>query len=123
MRCEGTAVLLAGLGSGAAQHPPLARHVATCLRCQAEQARYRRLLRLLAQLRLEQAALPPGALASVVDAIGLAAEQHAVEAAAPGCRLARGASAAGAVLAATVVLLAARARLARQGASASRCYR
>ena len=122
MRSDGAA-LLATLGQGAAPHPPLARHVAGCLRCQAEQARYRRLLRLLAQLRREQAALPPGALASVVDAIGLAAGQRTIEAAASGGRLARPASVAGAVLAATVVLLAARSRLSRQGASASRCYR
>ena len=122
MRSDG-ADLLATLGQRAAPHPPLTRHVAGCLRCQAEQARYRRLLRLLAQLRLEQAALPPGALASVVDAIGLAAGQRTIEAAAPGGRLARGASVAGAVLAATVVLLAARSRLSRQGTSTSRCYR
>lgn len=123
MRSDGSAALLAVLGRGASSHPPFARHVAACLRCQAEQARYRRLLRLLAQLRFEQAALPPGALASVVDTIGQAAGQRTIEAAAPGGRLARGASVAGAVLAATVVLLAAWARLSRQSTSASRCYR
>ncbi|HUO48164.1 MAG TPA: hypothetical protein VMU09_04950 [Acidimicrobiales bacterium] len=45
------------------------RHVQTCLRCQAELARYRRMQRLLGHLRAEHPPLPPGAVGSALAAI------------------------------------------------------
>lgn len=122
MRCEG-ALALANLGGPPA--PFVARHVASCLRCQAEQARRARLRRLLAQLRAEQEALPPGVLASVLEALGTAAAQADGPGTGPG-RAWRATAAAG-VLGGAVVVLALRARiglrLPRPGGSASRCYR
>ena len=56
----------------------VARHVETCLRCQAELARYRRMLRLLHQLRDQRPDLPPGALRSVLAELETRAGQQAV---------------------------------------------
>lgn len=120
MRCEGAVVLA---GAGGPPGPVAARHVASCLRCQAEQVRRERLLRLLAQLRAEQAALPPGVLASVLEAIGAAAAQQAEPAAAAGPGRAWRATVAAGVLAGAATVLALRSRLARQSAATSRCYR
>jgi hypothetical protein len=44
-------------------------HVGGCLRCQAEVAAYRRLLRHLRSLRNEEMPSPPGALAAVLAAL------------------------------------------------------
>ena len=120
MRCEG-GVARSGL-YGVGSRPLVARHVASCLRCQVERARRERLRRLLAQLQLEQAALAPGVLASMLDAIQAAAAQEADE---PGTGLGRAwrATAAAGALAGAVLLLALRSRLGRQGSSPSRCYR
>ncbi len=117
MRCEG-AVALAGLGG--APRPLVARHVASCLRCQAEQGRRARLQRLLAQLRTGQAALPAGVLSNVLDAIGAAAEAERV---ADGTGRAWRATLAGGALGSAVIVLALRSRLPRRGAPARQCYR
>lgn len=117
MRCEG-AVALAGLGG--APRPFVTRHVASCLRCQAEQARRARLQRLLAQLRTEQAGLPAGVLSNVLDAIGAAAE---AERATGGPGRPWRATLAGGALGGAVVVLALRSRLARRGGLARQCYR
>ena len=50
-------------------HPGVIAHVSTCLRCQAELARYRRLLRLLHQLRGEVLDPPPTSVNEVLAAI------------------------------------------------------
>ena len=66
MRCDEVAEALPRLLEGpnrADRH--VVRHVESCLRCQAELARYRRMLRLLGQLRAQHPPLPPGALGSV----------------------------------------------------------
>src|SRR5208283_4245360 len=42
------------------------RHVGSCLRCQCELARYRKLLRLLNQLRSYRVEPPPGAVTDVL---------------------------------------------------------
>lgn len=55
---------------------PSAAHVAECLRCQAEVAAYRRILRHLRALRYEGIVAPPGNLAAVLAALEAAAEQH-----------------------------------------------
>ena len=46
------------------------RHVGSCLRCQCELARYRKLLRLLNQLRSYRVEPPPGAVTDVLGALG-----------------------------------------------------
>jgi len=54
------------------------RHVARCVRCQAEMAAYRRILRHLRALRQDEVRSPPGALAAVLAALEAAAlEDHA----------------------------------------------
>jgi hypothetical protein len=52
-----------------------AAHVAECLRCQAEVAGYRRLLRQLRVLRRDEVPSPPGALAAVLAALEAAVDQ------------------------------------------------
>lgn len=51
----------------------LAGHVAQCLRCQAELAAYRRILRHLRALRQDEVRSPPGALVAVLAALEAAA--------------------------------------------------
>jgi hypothetical protein len=89
------------------------RHVQACLRCQAELARYRRLQRLLGQMRTEQPPPPPGALRSALAAIE---DRAALEAARTARRARRLAVAgAGALLAGatTAAVIAGRGRSAR----------
>lgn len=123
MRCDGAALAFAGFDDEGAPRPHLARHLARCLRCQADRAHDRRLRHLLAQLRADQVALGPGMLASVLDAIGAAAAEQAadVHEAGHGRRLSASLAAGGLALAAA--LAAGLARFARQGEAASQCYR
>ena len=59
MRCEDVSELLAGAVDGTTVlDGRTSRHVGSCLRCQAELAHYRRLLRTLHQLREEPVAVP-----------------------------------------------------------------
>jgi hypothetical protein len=50
----------------------MSRHVGECLRCQAELAAYRRILRHLRSLRHDEIAPPPGTLSAVLDALAAA---------------------------------------------------
>jgi hypothetical protein len=50
----------------------MSRHVGECLRCQAELAAYRRILRHLRALRHDEVAPPPGTLSAVLDALAAA---------------------------------------------------
>ncbi len=68
----------AQLDSGGEPRPDLVAHIEQCLRCQAELARHRRLLRLLGQLRDEVVLPPEGLLAGVLAAVGEAAERQAI---------------------------------------------
>jgi hypothetical protein len=54
------------------------RHVAACLRCQAQLAQHRRILRVLHQLRSEVLEPAPGLLPDILAAIGAAGERRAV---------------------------------------------
>jgi len=54
------------------------RHVDHCLRCQAELAQYRRLLRALRQLRTEVIEPAPGVLTGVLAGLGQAGERGAM---------------------------------------------
>lgn len=71
MRFEDVADLLPGIVDGSADpEPTAAAFIRTDLRCQAELARYRRLLRSLERLRDWQVEPPPGALAATLAALG-----------------------------------------------------
>lgn len=66
VRCDEIGPLLAGVVDGSSVlDPKSSHHVEACLRCQAELAQYRRLLRSLRQLR-EDPVPVPGDLASLV---------------------------------------------------------
>lgn len=90
--CEWVAAVLPDLaGSRALPPTALAEHVETCLSCQAELARYHRLLRMLSQLAADRVELPPGALGDLLTAIGAAARRGAIRSALAGRRVAYGA--------------------------------
>ena len=57
---------------------PMRRHIESCLRCQAELARYRRMLRGLQMLRTQFLEPAPGLLGQTLAVIGEAGEQHAI---------------------------------------------
>jgi len=66
MQCDQLSPLLAGVVDGSAvMDLRSSEHVASCLRCQAELAQYRRLLRSLRHLRDEPVAVPADLLASI----------------------------------------------------------
>lgn len=111
-RCERIAAAMPALVDEAtALDPEDAAHVETCLRCQAELARYRKMLRGLHQLRARFLEPAPGAIAGTLAALEAEGERRALRSVLNGRRLAYagaigGALAAGA--AATAVLLARR---------------
>jgi anti-sigma factor RsiW len=114
VRCEEVALVLPETIDGDA---PVAltvqRHVESCLRCQAELARYRRMLRGLQLLRTQYLEPAPGVLRQTLAAIGEASEQRAIRSALSGKRLAYVGAIGGAVAAAgatTAAVLVARAR-------------
>jgi hypothetical protein len=88
------------------------KHVETCLRCQAELARYRRLLRTLALLRTRYAEPTPGLLGETLAALTDAAEEGARRTLLSGRRLAYAGAIGGTAVAAgaTAALLIARSR-------------
>lgn len=59
MQCEQVADFLPGLVDGDEHHLEVEAHVEQCLRCQAEVARYRKLVRAMAMLRTRR--FDPGA--------------------------------------------------------------
>jgi anti-sigma factor RsiW len=74
-------------------------HVESCLRCQAELARYRRMLRALQQLRTRFLEPSPSLLAQTLAALEEAGERHAVRSLLSGRRLAYAGAIGGAALA------------------------
>lgn len=92
---------------------PVQRHVESCLRCQAELARYRRMLRGLQLLRTQYFEPTPGMLAATLASLTAASERRAVTSVLTKRRLAYAGAVAGAVAAAgttTAAVLLARAR-------------
>lgn len=76
--CRQAAASLPALAAGEEVEAAAAEHVEHCLRCQAEAAVYRRLVRTLRALREEEAPAPPGGLGAVLAALeAAAAEPHA----------------------------------------------
>ena len=77
--CEQVAELLPGIADGITRPDRhLQRHVETCLRCQAEVVQYRRLLRVLHQLRTDVLEPAPGVLTGILAHLEQAGEQGAI---------------------------------------------
>ncbi|MBV8950345.1 MAG: hypothetical protein JOZ99_05675 [Actinobacteria bacterium] len=103
MQCEEVAQLLPeSVDSGVGMPLPsdARAHVETCLRCQAELARYRRLLRALQLLRTRYLEPAPGLLAQTLASIEEAGEHRAVRSIVTGRRLAYAGAIGGAAFAA-----------------------
>jgi len=112
MRCEDVTALLPALVDGEAVDLAVDQHVQSCLRCQAELARYRKLLRTLAMLRSRYAEPTPGLLGETLAAITDAAEHGARRTLLSGRRIAYAGAIGGGALAAgaTAALLIVRSR-------------
>src|SRR6201987_1757770 len=80
MQCEDVSAALPEIVDGAATADlALRRHVDTCLRCQAELAQYRKLLRTLYQLRTEVLEPAPGLLADILAKVEEVGEKRALK--------------------------------------------
>jgi anti-sigma factor RsiW len=113
MRCDEVIALIPGFVDGdASANVAVERHLQTCLRCQAELARYRRLLRTLAMLRTRYIEPNPGLLGDTLAALTDAAERSATRTLLSGRRLAYAGAIGGTAVAAgaTAALLIARSR-------------
>jgi hypothetical protein len=90
------------------------RHIQSCLRCQAELVQYRKLFRVLHQMRSQGAEPPPGTVGRLLTGIEEAAERGAIRSALAGRRMAYvaglTAAAGAATTAGVVVVLASRSR-------------
>ena len=91
MRCEDVARMLPETVEGTPVDLAMQTHIESCLRCQAELARYRRMLRALQQLRTRFLEPSPSLLAQTLAALEEAGERHAVRSLLSGRRLAYGA--------------------------------
>ncbi|MBW3574029.1 MAG: hypothetical protein KY450_04060 [Actinobacteria bacterium] len=77
MRCEQLDELMSMSPDGEGRDDRRARHhIETCLRCQAEAARYRKLVRALQALRSDVFDPGPGLVADVMAALEEAGERH-----------------------------------------------
>ncbi len=77
--CASVATALPGIVDGAdVADLDTRRHVETCLRCQAELAQYRKVLRALHQLRTEVLEPAPGLLPDIFATLGAAGERRAM---------------------------------------------
>ena len=101
MRCEDIALLLpAAVDANQPVEPAVQQHIESCLRCQAELARYRRMLRGLQLLRTQFLEPAPGLLTATLAAIEEANERRAIHSLLSGKRLAYAGAIGGAVVAA-----------------------
>ncbi len=111
--CAAVAEALPGIvEGGTVADATIRRHVETCLRCQAELAQYRKVLRALHQLRTELIEPAPGLLPDILASLGAAGERRAMRFLLTGRRAAYegGIAAATAAGAAGAIVLATRAR-------------
>jgi hypothetical protein len=89
MRCESLSDRLTDVAAGAATLDAASQaHVDRCLRCQAELAQYRRMLRVMRTMRSELLPPAPGLLADIFEALETAGERHALRLAWTGRRVA-----------------------------------
>ncbi len=87
--CDTLAHLLPGVVDGSARLDRAdRRHVEQCLRCQAELAQYRKLLRAMQSLRTATASAPAGLVTGVLAHVEAAGERSAVRAALTGRKVA-----------------------------------
>jgi len=108
--CLEVAAALPGILDGASTAPaPLVGHVETCLGCQAELARYRKLVRLLHQLRSSEVEPPAGLVGEVLGALEEAANRRVIRSVLTGRRLMYGGAVAAAGGAAVGLVVLARA--------------
>ena len=115
MRCEEVVDALPQIMDGLETvDRKVVRHIETCLRCQAELVQYRKLFRVLHQMRAQGAKPPPGTVGRVLTGIEEAAERGAIRSALAGRRMAYvaglTAAAGAAATAGVVVVLASRSR-------------
>jgi hypothetical protein len=123
MRCEDLAEVLPELADAARPgdvvgDPVVLEHVETCLRCQAELARYRKLLRALQLLRTRSIEPAPGLFAETLTALEVAAERRVMRATLTGRKMAYAGAIGGAAVAAggaAVAVLIARSRQRHSG--------
>jgi hypothetical protein len=110
--CHDAAEAVSAAADGTRMPDDVRDHVEACLRCQADLAQYRRLLRTLRSLRTEVLAPAPGLLPEILATIEEAGERQAVRAALGGRRAAYigGIAAATAAGAAGAIVLASRNR-------------
>ena len=120
MLCDEIADRLPELVDADTVDEAVAGHMSSCLRCQAELARYRKLLRALAMLRTRYLEPTPGSLGATLAALSEDAERRTARAVHAGRRRLAYAGAIGGTVAtaATVAALVA-ARRARRGATAA----
>lgn len=89
MRCDQIFATLPGFVDGSARlDRSERRHVEQCLRCQAELARYRKLLRAMRSLRTDTGPAPDGLVGSILAHVEAAGERSAVRATLTGRRAA-----------------------------------
>lgn len=89
MRCEAIAESLPGVVDGSARLDRAERrHVEQCLRCQAELAQYRKLLRAMRLLRTDVGTVPDGLVGTILAHVESAGERSAVRATLSGRRVA-----------------------------------
>ena len=119
MRCDEIALLLPAIVDGGERAAlPVQHHVEECLRCQAELARYRRMLRGLQLMRTQFLEPAPGVLSQTLAAIGAASERRAIHSVLTGRRVAYVGAVGGAVAAAGATATAVLIHRARRRASA-----
>ena len=103
--CEQVALELPQiLDGGLPASGALVAHVEYCLGCQAELARYRKLVRLLHQLSTNDVAVPPGIVADVLSALEGAASRRAIRSVLTGRRVAYGSAVLAAVVAGSTLV-------------------
>jgi anti-sigma factor RsiW len=101
VQCEDVAALLPeAVEHGGSVDQDVQRHIDSCLRCQAEVARYRKMLRGLQLLRTRYLEPAPGLLAQTLAAIEAEGERQARRAILSGRRLAYASAIGGAAVAA-----------------------
>jgi anti-sigma factor RsiW len=117
---QATAELPRVLEDGLPASGPLVAHVESCLACQAELARYRRLVRLLHQLQAAEIEPPAGLVGEVLAALEQAANRRVVRSLLTGRRAAYAGAVVGAggATAGLVMLARSHARASRLDATA-----
>ena len=113
MQCDAVADLLAEAADGSVVLDHVASaHVERCLRCQAEIVQYRKLLRVLHNLRTEVLEPAPGLLSDILAGLEAAGERSAVRSLLRGRKIAYvgGIAAAATAAGAGAILIAAKSR-------------